>query len=156
MTIHGANLGNNPQVTVLDNASNPDPQITAAIVTATATNASMDVSLTISGSAGLGDRRVRVRTDGGTVTTTSAGSTVVTVLPPAPTITGIAPTGGRQTVSVVATINGTNLGGGTAVAVLLNDGVTVDANTTVALGALGAGGTSQQVTLNIGAAAAAG
>jgi hypothetical protein len=155
MTIFGTNLGNNPAVTVLDTLSNPDPQITATINAGASTNTNLVVNLAISATAAVGNRLVRVQTDGGTVVTIPTGATAFTVLPPFPTITSINPVFGRQTVSVPVTIIGTNLGGGTAMTVLMND-TSADPNTTVILGAVTAGGTNLSATINVGAAAAPG
>src|SRR5439155_10022448 len=111
MNITGTNLGANPQVAVLTLVATPDPQITAVINLGASNNNLLVVNLTIAAGAALGDRLVRVATDTGTVTTTSAGATVFTVVPPGPTVATINPTVGRQTVNVPVTIVGTNLTG---------------------------------------------
>lgn len=154
MTISGTNLGNTPNVTVLDATSNPDATITAAINAGASSNTSLVVNLTIGGAAPVGPRLVRVQTAGGTVTTTSAGPTAFVVVAPVATITVINPTSGRQTVAVNVTITGTNLTGAT-VSLLLNNG-TVDASTVVSAVVVAAGGNSLTATFTIGAGAVPG
>jgi hypothetical protein len=137
MTINGTNLGNNPQVTILDMGNNPDAQIVPTINAGASSNTVLVVNLAIAAGAALGPRRVRVQTDNGTITTNPAGSTAFTVIPPAPALTNVAPTNGRQTVSRSVTITGSNLAANPVVTVLQNDN-TPDLQVAVTLGVVAA------------------
>jgi Bacterial Ig-like domain (group 3)/Bacterial Ig domain len=86
--------------------------ITAGALTVNAAGTSLTTSLTIAANATLG---------AGTISATTpiaTGNTVTfTVLPPAPTLTSIAPTSGARGTSVAVTLTGNNLTGATAVTV---------------------------------------
>jgi hypothetical protein len=154
MTINGANLAEGtPQVRILDTSSNPDAQIDETIDAEASSNTALVVDLVITPTAALGNRRVRVQTDRGTVTTDPVGETAFEVFPPGPEILGINPIGGRQTVAVPVTITGHNLAANPVVTVLLND-ATFDPNVPVTRGAVTPD--SITATLTITGAAAAG
>jgi len=154
MTISGTNLGNTPNVTILDLAGNPDGAITAAINAGASSNTTLVVNLAIAAGAAVGPRLVRVQTAGGGVTTNPVGPTAFVVIAPAPTIGTINPASGRQTVAVGVSITGTNLTGA-AVSVLLNNG-TADANTAVSAVVVAGNGNSLTATFTIGAGAVPG
>lgn len=152
MTITGTNLGNNPQVTILDNVNNPDANITATINAGSSSNTTLVVDLVIGASAALGGRRVRVQTSSSGMVISNVNT--FTVNPPAPVINSISPSRGRQTVSVPITITGANLSPNPVVTILPNNSNTPDPNIVVTLGAVTA--TTVSVTLSIGSAAAPG
>lgn len=151
ITITGTNLGNNPQVTILDNVNNPDANITATINAGSSNNTTLVVDLVIGASAALGGRRVRVQTSSGIII---SNANTFTVNPPVPVINSISPSSGRQTVSVPITITGANLSPNPVVTILPNNSNIADTNIAVTLGAVTA--TTVSVTLSIGSAAAPG
>jgi hypothetical protein len=65
MTITGNNLDNHPVVIVLDTSGNNDPKINSTINAGSSTSTSLAVTLAIAADALLGDRSVRIHTDGG-------------------------------------------------------------------------------------------
>jgi uncharacterized protein YjbI with pentapeptide repeats len=117
-------------------------------------------TFTIAANAAVGPQNVTITTPGGT----SAVPVVFTIVPPAPTLTSIAPNSGLRGASVPVTISGTNLTGATLStgANITATGVTVSANSITATFALSAtasgpqnitvttaGGTSSAVVFTI-------
>jgi hypothetical protein len=101
MTITGTNLGNNPVVTILDNSDNPDTAINSSNITST-NPTQLVVALVIGSGAALGGRKVRVVTDGRTVTSSPDAFVVIAsaivlvsiaITPPSPPIKKVGDTG---------------------------------------------------------------
>ena len=118
--------------------------VTATVI-AVGSSTSLTAAFVIEAAAATGPRTVTVTTAGGT----SGGQTFTITLPPAPTLTSVAPIQGTQGTTVGVTLTGTNFVAGATVAV---SGADVTATVT----AVDISGTSLTATFVIGAAAAPG
>lgn len=152
MTIRGTNLANNPDVTVLLSSGDPDSDIISSIDFGSSDNIALVVNLTIASGAGLGNRKVRVRTDDGEIVEENAFD----VLPPAPVLSNITPVSARQSVTVPATINGSNLNANPRNPKILFSDNSEDTNVTITIDSAASDGTSLNVTLVIALAATVG